>query len=394
VIYLVDDERELLESLDVLLKREFGAAKVRSTTEPEEARRWLEQERPEVMITDFRMPNYSGLDLLAFATQRWGSLPVILITAFASPEINDLTKLGTFKYLPKPFQPQQLISTVRSLTDVKRQGFDGFITVSMLADVIQLHALAGSTGALYIDTHEGSGSVWFSGGKISHAVTASGKGSSAFYDIMRWRGGNFRFEPSAPPETSITVSNNELLLEAYRLRDEALYAAQHQVIQGGSFSIAEDADELFFDTLNFPGAEDEEEATKPSASAAMPAVSDRSREAMERLSRLAGFLAGGTFHRQSGELLSGVRESGLKLSSARASLEAFVRAGVALLQVLRESSAEDAIITTSEQYHIIRPLAATPGVALYAIFERARVNLAFTRIALAELEKDLLSVHP
>ena len=45
------------------------------------------------------------------------------------------------------------------------------------------------------------------------------------------------------------------------------------------------------------------------------------------------------------------------------------------------------LITMSKQYHIIRPMKSRPNVFFYVVVDRARANLAMTRITLGDVEK-------
>lgn len=370
-IILVDDEQVLLESLSTLLGREFGAERIKSTTDPFVAQRWIEQEKPSILITDVRMSGLTGLELLSCASKQWGSVPVVLMTAYASPEIDSMICFGTFKYLPKPFQAKQLMGIVHDILSAPRQGFGGKIMVSMLADVIQLHALAWSTGALYIDS-EGSGSVWFVKGQIVHAATVGAQGEKAFYQMVRWKGGAFSFIPDLTTAQTITAKNTELLLEAYRLRDEELRETPAPASQ--------DLDDFDFDFDII----DEPPATSNS---------NNIKECLLMLESISGFIGGCLIDSQRGSCLGAISKS---LSDAE--LENIASIAVRLFNAERScaltvsgSEAVDEILLSLEgQYHLLRPIQHRPEYFFYAIFERARVNLAFARLSLHEVEKDLV----
>lgn len=69
--------------------------------------------RPDVVITDIRMPNFSGLGVLRTLRQAHRSLPVILITADSSPAIrSDATQWGACAVIAKPFEMDELRAAV------------------------------------------------------------------------------------------------------------------------------------------------------------------------------------------------------------------------------------------------------------------------------------------
>ena len=225
-IVLVDDEQDLLESLTRILQREFPHVSIRGTIQPVEAKQWLEQERPTLLITDVRMPEISGLELLSLVSEQWGVVPTIIMTAFASQELDEALKLGTFHYLPKPFRNQEFLRLVRRVLEENKDnepssGFAGTVAVSMLADVVQLHSLAGSTGVLEVSTAKQKGQIFFAKGRIVHAEDGQVEGREAFNHILAWKSGRFAFLRQRVHKETIHVPSSELLIDALRVADEA-----------------------------------------------------------------------------------------------------------------------------------------------------------------------------
>lgn len=79
-ILIVDDEVSMGEFLTLLLSKE--GYRVRATTSGRDALEILEGEPCQLMITDLRMPEMNGLDLIREARRRFPELGVIVITAF------------------------------------------------------------------------------------------------------------------------------------------------------------------------------------------------------------------------------------------------------------------------------------------------------------------------
>jgi DNA-binding NtrC family response regulator len=120
-ILIVDDEPDMVENLTRILRR-AGHRCLRATEGPH-GLALLESERPDLLITDLRMPEVDGLDLLRRAHELDPALPVIVITAFGTIESAvAAVKQGAFDYLPKTFSVDQLLVAVdralrqRSLT--------------------------------------------------------------------------------------------------------------------------------------------------------------------------------------------------------------------------------------------------------------------------------------
>ena len=81
-VLVVDDEPEMVENCTRLLRR--AGYRVLSTTDSERALALLESERPDLLLTDLKMPGIDGLELMRRAHDIDAALPVVVITGFAS----------------------------------------------------------------------------------------------------------------------------------------------------------------------------------------------------------------------------------------------------------------------------------------------------------------------
>jgi two-component system response regulator HydG len=106
-ILIVDDEPDMVENCARILGR-AGHTCV-TTTDPRAALAALESEPPDLLITDLKMPELDGMELLRRAREADPALPVIMVTAFATIESAVAAiKEGAFDYLPKTFSVDQL----------------------------------------------------------------------------------------------------------------------------------------------------------------------------------------------------------------------------------------------------------------------------------------------
>jgi two-component system response regulator PilR (NtrC family) len=112
-LLIVDDEQSMRDFLSILFYRE-GCA-VTAAPNAEAALAVIEQKEFDAVISDVRMPGMSGLQLLAELKSRQPDLPVILVTAFASPDdAVQAMRNGAFDYLAKPFNVDELRKVVRA----------------------------------------------------------------------------------------------------------------------------------------------------------------------------------------------------------------------------------------------------------------------------------------
>jgi DNA-binding NtrC family response regulator len=110
-LLIVDDENNMRLSLKAILGDEGYA--VKAVESAEEALRVLQRERFLVTISDFRLGGMNGAEFLRHCRDRWPHMPVIMITAYATPKLAaEAIKAGAFDYLPKPFEPEELINIV------------------------------------------------------------------------------------------------------------------------------------------------------------------------------------------------------------------------------------------------------------------------------------------
>ncbi len=112
-ILLVDDDPDLLRLLAIRLKAsEFD---IRCADSGEAALNLFASWRPDLVVTDLRMPGMDGLALFDSLRQQHFSLPVIVLTAHGNiPEAIDATRRGVAGYLTKPYDAAELIAQIHA----------------------------------------------------------------------------------------------------------------------------------------------------------------------------------------------------------------------------------------------------------------------------------------
>lgn len=110
-ILIVDDEEAVCWSLQRALVREGHSVSVAASAE--QAFTLLDQQRPDVLVLDVRLPGMDGLTALSRIRQLMPDLPVIVVTAFGDlPTAVRAVEGGAFDYLAKPFDLQQALDCV------------------------------------------------------------------------------------------------------------------------------------------------------------------------------------------------------------------------------------------------------------------------------------------
>jgi len=118
-VLIVDDETSIVDTLRILLKREGFA--VETAVGGQQGIDRMHEVRPDVVLTDVRMPGVGGLEVLLAARELDASLPVILMTAQASLQtairaVNE----GAYYYIQKPFANDEMLAIVRRAAESRQ----------------------------------------------------------------------------------------------------------------------------------------------------------------------------------------------------------------------------------------------------------------------------------
>lgn len=114
-ILVVDDELSMREFLKILLEKE--GYRILTAADGIEALNLANDHEVDLVVSDIRMPGMNGLELLSTLKEKNSALPVILITAFASPEdAVSAMKNGAFDYITKPFNVDEIKKIIHAAT--------------------------------------------------------------------------------------------------------------------------------------------------------------------------------------------------------------------------------------------------------------------------------------
>jgi DNA-binding response OmpR family regulator len=113
-ILVVDDEPGMRKSLAMILRRE--QYQVTESASVAEAVGCLKEEGYDLVIADLMMEPLDGLDLLALVHRHRTACPVIIMTAFGTPEArSEAAALGAVDFIEKPLEALHLLDRVRAL---------------------------------------------------------------------------------------------------------------------------------------------------------------------------------------------------------------------------------------------------------------------------------------
>ena len=114
-IVIVDDEKMVTSSFKTLLKVE-GFSDVICFNNPVEAVEYLKLNTPDIIISDFMMPEMNGLEFLTEAKKLYPEVSMILLTGYADKEnaIKAINEIGLYKYIEKPWDNDDLLFNIRN----------------------------------------------------------------------------------------------------------------------------------------------------------------------------------------------------------------------------------------------------------------------------------------
>lgn len=161
---IVDDEPDIRELLEITLGR--MKLDTRSARNVKEARDWLAREPFDLCLTDMRLPDGTGMELVQHIQQRYPHVPVAMITAYGSLDTAiSALKTGAFDFLTKPVDLTRLRELVNTALRLSTSDSDERpVDDRLLGDSPPMRTLRGQIGKLarsqapvYISGESGSG---------------------------------------------------------------------------------------------------------------------------------------------------------------------------------------------------------------------------------------------
>jgi DNA-binding response OmpR family regulator len=220
-VLIVDDEETLTWGMAKSLSKDKDKFEVIIANNGSEAINLLKKNEVDLVISDIRMPDINGLDLLVKIKKEYPKTKVIIMTAYGSSDVKkEANRRGSLYYVEKPFEISEIRKIIINLLG-KKKGFQGKVIGLQLTDIIQMNCLGRLTTALIITKDGERGVIFLNEGEIIHAECGEQKGTDAFYKILSWQEGEFVSNTDlAPSAQTISQSWEHLLIEAMRRNDE------------------------------------------------------------------------------------------------------------------------------------------------------------------------------
>ncbi len=220
-VLIVDDDKSFLQGLIDGFKAYENKFSIVTAGDGIEAVLALEKEDISLVLTDLKMPKMDGFELVAHLSSNYPDIPVIVMTAFGTPEMEEsLRAMGTIQYIEKPIDFSTLVEKILQGLEGPSKG-QGYITGVSLSSFLQLLEIDKKTCTLTVRSGGKKGYMHFKDGDLLDASFKNAQGSEAAFEIVSWVNVEIAMDSSCSvTEKNISESLGFILLEGSRRTDE------------------------------------------------------------------------------------------------------------------------------------------------------------------------------
>ena len=129
-VLLVDDEEEFVKALSERMKMRDLESDV--ALSGEQALKTMDEDLPDVMVLDLKMPGMDGMEVLRRAKKAYPGVQIIMLTGYGSEkDEQEARNLGVFEYLKKPVSFEKLMKTI---TEAYKNKFEDAMSAAAFAE--------------------------------------------------------------------------------------------------------------------------------------------------------------------------------------------------------------------------------------------------------------------
>lgn len=304
-VLIVDDEDQLLLTMQAGFESFRDRFEIITAQNGKAATQVLASTRISLVVTDLKMPEMDGFALLAFLKNNFPEIPAIVMTAFATPEIESrLQQTGMISMLEKPVDFEELTRLILGLLENDLTG--GTLTGISLQSFLQLIEMERNTCLMEVNSPEGGqGLLYFNKGVLYDALYGDWVAEEAVYEMLAIDDVkiSFRTLPSKKLKRRIRASLMNLIMEGTRLKDERAEAPAAEAVDAPADRARNAAGEPVQEPVNTNAAI----ATKGEVNMA------NVKEILEKFKMVDGFQAVGAFS-PNGEMVAECNVAGTNLA--------------------------------------------------------------------------------
>jgi CheY-like chemotaxis protein len=218
-VLIADDEKSFLLSLQDGFKIHEDKFTIVTAGNGQEAVEVLKNNQVDLLVTDLEMPHMNGFELLAWASRELPQLPVIVMTAFGTPEIEPrLAQYETIHYLEKPLDLDTLEKAIfEGLGKDSKSYIQGITPASFL----QLLQMEKKSCTLKVTSANKMGYLYMFEGNLIDAEYDELRGENAAHQIICWEKTKIELDNICRrQEGRINATIESILLNAHCIKDE------------------------------------------------------------------------------------------------------------------------------------------------------------------------------
>lgn len=152
-IMIVDDEPKIRRGMKTLLEEQDGFEVIGIYDNAMSSLSDMAEKQPNVLITDIKMPEYSGLDLIEKIREKDKNLYIIILSGYGSFKYAQRAiRSGVYRYLTKPTNPRELISVLREI-ELKIEGGNRTVSKSEENESVEVGNFLIRKALDYIELH-------------------------------------------------------------------------------------------------------------------------------------------------------------------------------------------------------------------------------------------------
>jgi len=218
-ILIVDDEKSFLSSLVFGFESYAADFNTMTAENGKKAVEAMQSRDIDLVVTDLKMPEMDGFELLAYLSRTHPGIPVIVMSAYCTSEIKTMLRdRGAFTILEKPIDFQDLVNKIFLGLEAVSEGFIQGITLPAFLQLVEMEK---KTCTLRIESHGEKGLLYFQDGVLIDAETDKEQHESAACTIGCWEDARIEIESFCRKKIrQINKPLNYILMEGYRIKDE------------------------------------------------------------------------------------------------------------------------------------------------------------------------------
>lgn len=219
-VLVVEDERATQNLCRVGL-RGLAGFQILVANNGAEAVEVIREQTVHVLVTDLNMPVMDGFNLIAWVSERYPHIPVLVMTSMGEAEhMNVPLNLGALRIFTKPVRLSLLMDEIRAAAAREP---DGLVRGIGLNSLLQLMEWERKNATLIVRGGPGVGLLYVKQGQLIHAAYKDQPSLEAAYTVLRWARPSVEFVDTCRVERTIDMPLTEILLNAALIEDTTLH---------------------------------------------------------------------------------------------------------------------------------------------------------------------------